>query len=182
MGFIVFLVALSACGEKKATVEDKNDTPTASVQQKAGPTADKDREYAYNARLGNSDYVIRVKRSADKALPTVTDETGISYYDNRVEIVVTRNDEQLIARTFTKADFRTLLSKEEEKGTVLLGMAFDSEQSTPNAIKLGAQIGQPGIEEGPAFTVSLPLNGGTPTIERDNKQDSTGEDMMDEEG
>ena len=53
-------------------------------------------------------------------------------------------------------------------------MAFDSEKSDASALRLGAQIGQVGIEEGPAFSVEIPLNGGASSIVRDQEQDTTG--------
>ena len=58
-------------------------------------------------------------------------------------------------------------------------MAYDSAKSDAHTIRLGAQVGQVGIEEGPAFSIEIPLDGGAMSIVRDNNQDTTGDDMTD---
>lgn len=60
-------------------------------------------------------------------------------------------------------------------------MAFDSEktQKDKRIIYLGAQVGQVGIEEGPAFSIEIPLDGSASSIVRDTAQDNTGGDMTD---
>ena len=57
-------------------------------------------------------------------------------------------------------------------------MAFDTVKSDDRNIYLGAQVGQIGLEEGPAFSVQIPLDGGKARIVRDNVQDTTGDDSM----
>ena len=55
-------------------------------------------------------------------------------------------------------------------------MAFDQENSSAATLRFGAQIGQPGIEEGPAFIVEIPTGGGACSIVRDMRQDTMGEE------
>ena len=55
-------------------------------------------------------------------------------------------------------------------------MAFDQENSSAATLRFGAQIGQPGIEEGPAFIVEIPAGGGACSIVRDMRQDTMGEE------
>ena len=59
-------------------------------------------------------------------------------------------------------------------------MAYDETASVSGLVlRFGAQVGQPGIGEGPAFTVELSLDGSV-RIVRDSNQDTTGDDGMEE--
>ena len=127
--------------------------------------------------MGGKDFVITIKRAADKSLPTVTDDLGKSFYDNRVEVTITCNGQPFFSKSYTKEAFASFLTtKSETQGTILLGMAYDSAKSDGHAIRLGAQVGQVGIEEGPAFCVEIPLDGSASSIVRDTNQDTTGDD------
>ncbi|MCI6725083.1 MAG: DUF4738 domain-containing protein, partial [Bacteroidales bacterium] len=117
---------------------------------------------------------------ADQQLPVVTDEVGKQYYDNRVQVDITADGKPFYSHAFTREAFAGFATEQETVGCVLLGMAFDSERSDAHALRLGAQIGQVGIEEGPAFIVEIPLDGGAASIVRDKQQDTTGDDGMSE--
>ena len=171
---IAAALTLSACGGKQ---DAKNEsTETVAVEQTAGPHADNDLNREYVATLGGHRFEINIKRTADETLPTVTDELGSTFYDNRVEITATRDGEELFTKQFTKNDFTEFVQAADSKGCVLLGMAFDQENSSAATLRFGAQIGQPGIEEGPAFIVEIPTSGGACSIVRDMRQDTMGEE------
>ena len=121
-----------------------------------------------------------MERRADTSLPVVTDELGNRFYDNRVEVSILRDGQSFLQRSYTKDAFSDFLSASDKQGTVLLGMAFDADRSDSRAIRLGAQIGQVGVEEGPAFIVEIPLSGAASSIVRDSNQDTTGDDGMED--
>lgn len=172
------LAALSACGGKKSDGEAAMQD-TALTQQTDAPYADPSQTSTAEAVLGGKRYEVTIARSADKSLPVVTDDMGKTFYENRVDVTVKRDGEEFFHKSYSKEAFSDFLtSPADRQGTVLLGMAFDKSRSTASTICLGAQIGQIGIEEGPAFCVEIPLNGGTASIVRDNKQDTAGEDGM----
>lgn len=175
---LVLIAGLTACNEKKNTQSEISSPQLRLPQPSTAPVSDTERKNSYQTKLGGREYAISIVRRADSLLSRVKDETGKEYYDNRVEITVTRDNEAFFSRSFTKNDFLGELSENEERGTVLLGMAFDESRSDERTLCFGAQIGQPGIEEGPAFTVTVRLDNKQQTIARDNEQDSTGEDMM----
>ena len=167
-----------ACGGKKTESEaSTNDTTTAVASNK--PYADPSQKNEYKAHLGGADYVVTILREADSSLPIATDDLGNKFYDNRVIVTVKRGAEEVVNKTFTKENFSDFLTTSTDRqGTVLLGMAYDSEKSDGHTLRLGAQIGQVGIEEGPAFTVEIPFDGGAVSIVRDTNQDTTGDDGM----
>lgn len=171
---------LSSCGEKKSNVNVEA-LRTEQQQAVAGtPYAEPELKNSSTAKLGGRTYQITVERRADTSLPVVTDELGNRFYDNRVEVSILRDGQSFLQRSYTKDAFSDFLSASDKQGTVLLGMAFDADRSDSRAIRLGAQIGQVGVEEGPAFVVEIPLGGGAPSIVRDSNQDTTGDDGMED--
>lgn len=174
------MVFSASCSEKKGDAANDQEGNTAAVSaQGEEPYADTEVDNSYTAQLGGKSYVIRIRRKADKNLPVVVDDSGQKSYDNSVEVTVTRDGKEFFNRRYTKEAFRDFLKGNEGEGCVLLGMAYDINKSDGHAIRLGAQVGQVGIGEGPAFTIEIPLDGGASGIVRDNNQDTTGDDMTD---
>ncbi len=173
---LAFALFTASCGGKGKGGPQTDTTQTA--QQTKEPYADSPLNNNYTANLGGHAYDIRIARHADKTLPVVHDDMGAAYYDNRVDVTITRDGEAFFSHAYTKEAFADFLSANESRGTVLLGMAYDPERSNAQAIHIGAQIGQIGIEEGPAFSVEIPLDGGTASITRDKNQDTSGDDSM----
>lgn len=176
--FSAFVLSVVACGGQK---DSSAETSSADSTAQAAPTVQEDpvRENRSEVKLGGKDYVVTVTREADAEAATVQDENGVAWRDNVVRISVTEaGGEEVVSRTFHKADFADKLSESEANGTVLLGMAFDETASgSGRVLRFGAQIGQPVIGEGPAFTVELSLDGSV-RIVRDVNQDTTGDDGM----
>ena len=179
MAFLL-MASVASCGGNKIqdNVADADSTQTTAHTD--APYAEPGQQSSYTATLGGKTYGISIHRQADQSLPVVTDELGKKFYDNRVDVVITCDNAEFFKKSYTKEAFAGFLTASAEaEGTVLLGMAFDSEKSDGHAIRLGAQIGQVGVGEGPAFTIEIPLDGGVSSIVRDNNQDTTGNDMTD---
>lgn len=167
----------TACSWKSQSGKSADSTQVS--QKNDQPYAEPDSRRTFTAKLGGQTYDINIVRTADKALPLVTDDMGKHYYDYRVEVTVACGGKLFYSHSYTKDDFAGSLSEDEKRTMVLLGMAYDSTTSTDQDICLAAQIGQVGIEEGPAFRITIPVNGAAPRIERDNRQDTSGDDMVD---
>lgn len=177
---LLIVASLTACGGNKTDGNTSDTDTTQTAVNSNTPYAEPSQSNTYTASLAGSNFEITIKREADKSLPVVTDDLGKEFYDNRVEVTITKGGEEFFKKTYTKEAFTSFLTSDSEnQGTVLLGMAYDSEKSDGHAIRLGAQIGQVGIEEGPAFTIEIPLDGSASSIVRDNNQDTTGNDMTD---
>lgn len=171
-------LAMASCGNGKS---DNQTSSTDTVQQAVQPEkpyADSPSSYAQSVKLGGQEFVISITRKADPGQPIVTDELGKQFYDNRVEVNITSNGRDFFHHSYTREAFEDFLHENEKQGTVLLGMAYDPEKSDGHAIRLGAQVGQVGIGEGPAFTVEIPLDGGASSIVRDRDQDTTRDDGL----
>ena len=175
---LLLCATLCACGKGKSDSDNASADSTAQQTVSNAPYADPSQSNTYQAKLAGRSFEITIKREADKSLPTVTDELNKKFYDNRVDVTIKADGQEFFSRSYTREAFQDFLSENEKEGTVLLGMAFDSEKSDGHAIRLGAQIGQVGIEEGPAFTVEIPLDGSASSIVRDKEQDTTGDDGL----
>lgn len=175
----LFLCTLCiSCGNKQSSQEGAAEDSVRTAQAADAPYADPGSRNVFTAKLGGKAYDITIVRKADTALPVVTDDMGKRYYDNRVEVTIACEGKLFFSESYTKESFAADLSEAETKGAVLLGMAFDTVKSDDRNIYLGAQVGQIGLEEGPAFSVQIPLDGGKARIVRDNVQDTTGDDSM----
>lgn len=177
---LVALVALSACGGKG----EKSEAPPAAgpaVAEKApdGPVADSPTHMQSEVKLGGHTYALSVDRRAATDLPTVTDWEGDEYYDNTCEIDIRRDGQPFAHRVFTLDDFRPYLEEPAREGARLLGMAYDSERSDGGRLMFGAQVGQAGMDGGPAFCVAFSTSGGSVSIAPDTQQDTGGGEMGD---
>ena len=170
---------MTSCGEKKGSAETATTDSVEVSTSEAKVHSEQSLRNNYTAKLGGKTYDVLVHRVADASLPQVADEVGNKYTDNRVDVTVSCEGKLLMQRSFTKDCFSDFLTATERTGTILLGMAYDSERSNAQTLCLGAQIGQVGIEEGPAFIVEIPLQGkGSFSIVRDQAQDTTGDAGM----
>lgn len=171
---IAALCTASCGGNKSEGGSDAADS--AQVAASGEPYADAAVTRTDTVKIAGRTYEITIAREADKDGEVVTDELGNQFYDNQVSVNIEADGERLFSETFNKASFAAHLSDSEKQGSVLLGMAFDAEHTDAHSIRLGAQVGQTGIGEGPAFVVEIPLNGGAASITRDRNQDTSGDD------
>ena len=115
------LVFLASCGPQK-------------IEQEGSDQTDQDNDgvwelpnYAYTDSLmqGSHKVVYSITSQPDDELPEVVDEDGVKYKDNRFSLVITKDGKTLFSRSFTKADFRSLLSKDFQKYGIMDGLRFN---------------------------------------------------------
>ena len=173
---VVALLALCGCGgggeQKEEAVRDSVKTEAADV-----PVAELSEHYEItrDARLGDHNYKITINIDADHSLPTVKDQNGREYFDNKVSVRITRDGADFFSRVFTKDSFADFIPAKALAGYILNGMNFYEEKSTARRLCLTAQVGEPGAGEGPAFIVEVPAAGGACSIVVDREQDTNGQ-------
>ena len=154
------VLTFASCGKKNKTEADA--TPkslaaatTGGVNESTTPLNRTD-----TLRVGGHVFEITTNRQTDKSLQTVRDEMDVLFYDNKVDVRILCDGEEMFTRTFTKKDFVDKISADDAARDVMQGMALDKDHSSAQTIVLGAQIGQPGLDgEGPAFSVSVSHDG-----------------------
>lgn len=143
-GIAIILCALmlfGSCGKKK----NNNETIIVKMEEKKAPVGVKKQqnfESSYQANWGGKNYTIKVKRICDTSLSQISDDKGQKYYDNKFELIVTREDASVFCQhTFSKEDFVKYCSSECGRQGSMLGLVFDRVE--PNALVFAVSLGSP---------------------------------------
>ncbi len=152
-------LTLTGCGSEK-TSGNQQDTTQTAISVTREPYADRERNTTHEAQMGSHQYSIAIHQSPDKSLPTVKDALDQEFYDNRIEVKITRDgDEEIFAHDFSKDAFADHIGKNEIGKFILSGMGFDESASANGYIVLTAQVGEPGSEDVQPFRISIPTSG-----------------------
>ena len=110
-----------SCSPQKVEKQEATQAEQASDEVHSLP------DYAYTDSLmqGSHRVVYSISSQPDDELPEVVDEDGVKYKDNRFSLVITKDGKTLFSRSFTKADFRSLLSKDFQKYGIMDGLRFN---------------------------------------------------------
>ena len=115
------LILLLSCNNKK--------TETQEITQTEQPAEEIHslHDYAYTDTLmqGSHKVVYTITSQPDDELPMVIDEDGVKYKDNRYKLVIVKDGKTLYDRSFTKADFKSLLSSDFQKYGIMDGLRFN---------------------------------------------------------
>ena len=135
-------LVFAACGGKK---QDKDIiTKKPEVKAPAQPVRMQDYDHAETVDWLGARYKLSISRRADTSLPVITDEAGGKYYDNRITVSVVRPDgTQFFSRTFTKADFSSLIGGGYMEKSALLGIVFDKAEG--GGLVFAASVGAPDV-------------------------------------
>ena len=119
LGLILF--ALSSCQRQNTEKQETGQTEQTSDETHRLP------DYAYTDSLmqGSHKVVYTITSQPDETLPEVVDEDGVKYKDNRFSLVITKDGKAFFNRSFTKADFRSSLSKDFQKFGIMDGLRFN---------------------------------------------------------
>lgn len=108
-------------------------TPKKTQTQEAAPTQQQDintvhslPDYAYTDSLmqGSHKVVYTITGQPDDSLAVVVEEDGMKYKDNRFRLTITKDGRTLFSRSFSKADFRSMLTEDFRKYGIMDGMRF----------------------------------------------------------
>ena len=119
--FSYSLISLTSCTKQKTEAQETTQTEQDSDGVWELPN------YAYTDSLmqGSHKVVYNITSEADEELPEVVDEDGVKYKDNRFNLFITKDGKTLFDRSFTKADFNFLLSKDFQKYGIMDGLRFN---------------------------------------------------------
>ena len=115
------MLFLSSCGPQKN--ETQETTQTEQEVDEIRCMAD----YAYTDSLtqGSHKIVYSIVGQPDDELPIVVDEDGMKYKDNRFKLLITKDGKKPFERNFSKADFKSMLSKNFQKYGIMDGLRFN---------------------------------------------------------
>ena len=173
------LLALSAmlfsCGEKNSTKEIIAKKPV--VKAPTGPAKMQSSKSRTEAQWMDKTYEIHIDRHANTSLALVQDEGGNRYCDNEIAVKVVRPDgSTFYEKTFTKADFSTIVPAEYLQKSALVGIVFDKVKG--DALQFAASVGSPDALSDEYMPLLVTLSRmGSISISKDTRMDSDeGED------
>lgn len=122
---------------------------------------------------GEGSYTISVKRYADESLPIAIDESGRKYYDNKIDLKISRADGSVFMdKTFQKTDFNRFLDDNTKKNGALLGLPFVEVEG--NNLVFSASVGSPNEMSDEFIPMKVKISRmGDIHIELDNDLDTT---------
>ena len=165
----VAALVFASCGEKKQS----NDIITKKPEVKAPSQPVRMQDYSHKEEVEwlGGQYVVDIKRSADKSMPVISDDAGGRYYDNTITVKVTRPDgTEFFNRTFTKADFKAEAGSEYVEKNALLGRVFDRVDG--DYLVFAASVGAPDVLSDDYVPMLLKLSRlGAVSIEKDTRLD-----------
>lgn len=119
----------TACTSDKSRQADKNDDlrvlMKSESEQRAPermPLSDVTTRFQFHGKS----YEAQVVRTADETLPTVKDEQGNEYVDNRISLRITSQGRTRVERTFTKQSFSAVVNEAFMQHAILEGLVYDT--------------------------------------------------------
>lgn len=172
MCIAIAAIGMSACSEKK-----KSDNIITRKEVKKAPSAPiRMQEYNQTTEtsLGGSELTCFVHRTPDDSLSKVKDETGQAYFDNAIELKITRGDGSVFfQKRFTKASFNSFLDDDYRRTGILEGIVFDKAEG--GVLRFAASVSHPNTDEYIPILVKIDRKGNM-AMERDVNLDTTSND------
>lgn len=138
------LCAMTSCKDK-TTQTDNIIVPEKKAEEvkEEGPKQMTQTRQQREIKWLDNTYNIQITRMVDKNLPLTEDESGEQYYDNYIEVSITRKDgSTFFEHRYTKSDFMPYVSNNDYAKTgALLGIVFD--QIKDNRLSFATSIGSP---------------------------------------
>ncbi|WP_291585614.1 DUF4738 domain-containing protein [Bacteroides sp.] len=92
-------------------------------------------------KFKGKDYHSFISRTPDEDLPLVKNEMGNTFVDNKIQLRLTRGNEQVFNMTFTKKNFSSIVSDDFLSKSILEGMVYN--KTTPQGIVYAASVCYP---------------------------------------
>ena len=163
-------VAVTACGGKKGTSNNESILATMDSMDARGLQRMQISQSETDFKFKGKDYHSMVSRTPDESLPHVTNEMGDTYIDNKIVLRLTRGNEKVFDKTFTKNDFSSVVDAGFLSKSVLEGIVYD--KTTPQGIVYAASVCYPQTD------LYMPLS---ITITTDGKMSIQKVDMLEDE-
>lgn len=123
---VLGLVALAACINPKNTNEsDKTRVLMLDSVDMHGVVRMQISDVEQVVTLKGKEYRSQLHRVPNDSLPRVKNDAGTIFVDNAITLSITRSNESLFKKTFTKQTFSSLIGADFMKNAILEGMVFD---------------------------------------------------------
>lgn len=177
---IMIAMCFMSCNEKKnegtiITRKPVESKPAATIRMQ-------DSHQNENITWQGHNYTIECSRTADTTQPVVKDDTGATYYNNEVTLTIKReNGDLFFNKTFTKADFASVLPQEYLDKNILLGVVYECVED--NMLRFAGSVGSADALSDEYVPMRINISStGSMSISRDNRLDSTENEQEEDDG
>ena len=93
-------------------------------------------------------YRYKIVRKADEELGKIKNVAGKEFFDNRIELTITKGTSEIFKHSFTRESFKSVAPAEFMKNSVLLGIVFNYDKAGDHSnFNFVASIGDPEDDE-----------------------------------
>ena len=159
-----FFIVVTACGgnkkaEEKSLLIMQDSVDACGLQRMQVSKADVDIKF----------------KGKDEDLPLVKDDRGNQFVDNKIQLRLTRGNEQIFNMTFTKRNFASIVGEDFLAKSILEGMVYN--KTTPQGIVYAASVCYPQTDLYVPISITITADGKM-TMAREELL----EEIYDEEG
>ena len=108
-------------------------------------------------KFKGKDYHSFISRTPDENLPLVKNEMGNTFVDNKIQLRLTRGNEQVFNMTFTKKNFSSIVSDDFLSKSILEGMVYN--KTTPQGIVYAASVCYPQTDLYVPISITITADG-----------------------
>lgn len=172
-------VGIAGCTEKKAS--ENIIAPKPVVKKPSGTVKMQNYKHQDNVEWLGQPYKINVERTADTSVQAITDDNGNKYYDNVIEVSITRPDNtEFFKKTFRKEDFAEYIDESYMKKSTLLGIVL--EKAEGDNLIFAASVGAPDVLSDEYVPLIITLSKmGNISVRKDTRLDSNSDKPADED-
>lgn len=108
---------------------------------------------------GSTSFTYSFKFRNDKQLAVVTNPMDYQYYDNKVILNLKKNGQALLTKSFTKADFKSLIPDNIYSKYALIGFCYNiDKEKASDAIYFIATVGDPDTSADTSYVFDVRIN------------------------
>ena len=171
---LALCIAIAAIGTTACSEKKKSENIITHKEVKKAPSAPiRMQEYNQTTEtsLGGKQLTCFVHRTPDDSLTKVKDETGQAYFDNAIELKITRGDGSVFfQKRFTKTAFDSFLDDDYRRTGILEGLVFDKAEG--GVLRFAASVSHPNTDEYIPILIKIDRMGNI-SMERDVNLDTT---------
>lgn len=154
-------LVLCSCGgnQKKEQVTVQDSIP-ANIADDTYSMSEK--HVSDSVLVGNTLYGYEYSFTKSDTLPKVRNSEGYYYYDNQLELTVTKGGERVFHRTFSKYDFKNIVPEEILNKSILVGFSINyMNKSDASSLHFYVTVGNPDetADEDFIMTMNVSTNG-----------------------
>ncbi len=155
MGLIA--TAITACNSNNKTNAVVEEASVDSINPNAINSLS---EYDNSGKhtIGNSTYQYTYSFKNDKSLDIVKNPLDYQYYDNKATLKITQGGRSIVNRTFTKADFKSMVPANFYKVSGLVGFCYNfDKEKNKDAVYFIATIGDPDQSADTTYAIEIKI-------------------------